>query len=367
MIPSTLALPQRPLAIPNKPLAPPPLFWFSTVVLLALSVFMVFWQGPGLIRDIEINQNPVTVQDFDLDGKCRSRTGLTDCDGTVTYNYEGKSYTSDINLAFFDLTSSDYYVDVVVSRDKPELATLSLGIEMLWNRIIVFVLLVFFLAGGTLVMIWQALGASRANGRIAQPGRVTLVPVQVTQMNERGGRSTAGYLELFGAGKRSRRLVHTRFGKGEAPMMLQAADGTVYGLAAKHEASTLPVLLDERLDRLPLEASERQALIEAIDADQGRQGQGMMAPAPHARQGRNPAVTGLLAGLGMLVLIILGTLGYWVYYVTSGPTQFDSIGMEINNLMPGPINAWGCSQLEARFGNDRAPFGCTASDFTSWK
>jgi hypothetical protein len=41
--------------------------------------------------------------------------------------------------------------------------------------------------------------------------------------------------------------------------------------------------------------------------------------------------------------------------------------MEINNMMPEPLNLWGCTQLEARFGGDRAPFGCTAADYTSWK
>jgi len=41
--------------------------------------------------------------------------------------------------------------------------------------------------------------------------------------------------------------------------------------------------------------------------------------------------------------------------------------MEINNILPGPINEWGCDQLQKRFGDDRAPHGCTASDYTSWK
>jgi hypothetical protein len=59
--------------------------------------------------------------------------------------------------------------------------------------------------------------------------------------------------------------------------------------------------------------------------------------------------------------------GYWIYYATSATDAFDSIGIEINNLMPQPLNDWACGQLYQRFGTERAPFGCVADDYSSWK
>ena len=53
--------------------------------------------------------------------------------------------------------------------------------------------------------------------------------------------------------------------------------------------------------------------------------------------------------------------------MTSAGSQFTSPAMDINNMMPAPLNRWGCDQLKKRFGDQRAPFGCTASDYTSWK
>jgi hypothetical protein len=70
---------------------------------------------------------------------------------------------------------------------------------------------------------------------------------------------------------------------------------------------------------------------------------------------------------GVLLLIVVGVVGFWLWYVTTSPTAFQSPGMDINNLMPAPLNEWGCEQLKKRFGQDRAPFGCVADDYTSWK
>jgi hypothetical protein len=71
--------------------------------------------------------------------------------------------------------------------------------------------------------------------------------------------------------------------------------------------------------------------------------------------------------LVLLLLIAGGFFGYWLWYVTSAPSQYNSPGMDINNMMPEALNRWGCDQLKERFGDGRAPFGCVASDYQSWK
>ena len=90
-------------------------------------------------------------------------------------------------------------------------------------------------------------------------------------------------------------------------------------------------------------------------------------PPPKKKSAGAAALRGVVAFVGIMVLIVVGFFGFWLYYVTTAPDAFDSIGIEINNIMPEPLNTWGCQQLYARFGDERAPYGCVADDYTSWK
>ena len=66
--------------------------------------------------------------------------------------FEFVSYNvlSDVKLFFVDFHSGDYTVDLVISGDKPELATISIAIEKFWNRVIL--LAVFLLGFAALVL-----------------------------------------------------------------------------------------------------------------------------------------------------------------------------------------------------------------------
>ncbi|MGO7623909.1 hypothetical protein ACC687_37565, partial [Rhizobium ruizarguesonis] len=44
---------------------------------------------------------------------------------------------------------------------------------------------------------------------------------------------------------------------------------------------------------------------------------------------------------GMLLLILVGAICFWLWYVTTSTTPFQSPGMDINNLMPAPFQV-GC-------------------------
>lgn len=359
-----LSLPQRDLILTQRPLLAPKGFWFAVIVLSALLVGMVWWQGPGLWRDVQINASPVYPDAVKtIDGECTTRRGLTTCDADLIYNVDGTAYNSHVSLAFIDFHSGDYMVDVVVSEDKPELATLSLGLDMLWNRLAVFGVLFALLLGGIGAMIYNAVAAARANANLGAPARLTLVPVEITNVLGKGKGSFVTYAEKLGK-RRARRTANSWFGPDDAPLMITADDGALVGVAAKHPMARLPVLLDQRLLRITdLTETERGAML------------GALPPAPEAASAAmgGKAPKKLHWGRGILAFLIVIALGfaavtaYWLYYVTSGETQFDALGMEINAMLPAPINAWGCSQLETRFGDDRAPFGCTASDYVSWK
>lgn len=143
----------------------------------------------------------------------------------------------------------------------------------------------------------------------------------------------------------------------------------MYGVAVKSEHVPVPVLLDRELSRLDLSEADRQLALERFDAQQATRGN-LVQPVPVKPKvsGGKAALRGLLAGGAVLLLMVIGIFGYWVYYATSAGDAFDSIGIEINNLMPQPLNDWACTQLYQRFGNERAPFGCVSTeDWTSWK
>ena len=359
-----LPLPTRQLAISGRPVAVPAGFFFTVVILLAMAGFFAWWQGPGLWRDIQINQNPVTLSDADvLDGECTTRRGVTDCDARLVYDYEGQSYDTQVSVMFVDFSTSDYLVEVVISADKPELATITLGLEKLWNRLAVFTVFQLLFLGGGIAMLLGGLRAWRANRGAGVPGRLTLVPVEVTDTHKRGGSSYVSYADLDARGKK--RVTRSRFRRDEAPLMAVDESGTLVGVAVQSEHTAVPILLDSELHRLDLSERERQHALAAFDAQQ--QGRSYTEAATAKPAPKASPLRGLLAGLGVLVVLALGLFGYWLYYVTAAPDAFDSIGMEVNNLMPGPLNTWGCEQLEARFGDDRAPFGCVAEDYTSWK
>ena len=361
-----LPLPSRSIAIAPRPIAAPSAFVFTVVVMLALFGFFAVWQGPGLWRDIQISQNPLTLPDADvLDGECSTRRGLTDCDARLVYDYEGKSYDTQVSLAFVDFSTSDYAVDVVISADQPELATISLGLEMLWNRLAVFTVFNLLFLVGAIAMILAGLRAWGANRAAATPGRLTLVPVEVTAISQKRGMTFANYAALV-EGKRSRGMTNTRFARGQSPLMAVDDTGKVVGVAVKAEHVGLPILLDSGLERLELNDAERQLALASFDTQQEGRNAATVVEKAKPSAGKR-ALRGLLAGGSVLLLMVLGLVGYWYYYVTAAPDAFDSVGMEINNIMPEPINLWGCTQLEARFGDANAPYGCTADDYTSWK
>ena len=358
----TLPLPNRSLAVAPRPFAMPAAFLFTVVVLSAMAIGLVIWQGPGLWRDWQINQDPLTLEDWDLrDGECSSRRGLTDCEADITYSFEGQSYEKHISLAFLDFSSDDYMVDVVISRDDPELATLSLGLDMLWNRLIVFAVFMLLFGGGAIGMIINALRAVGANRAAATPGRLTLVPVDIVEVKN----GVVSYVDHLRG--RSKRTTRTRFAKGQEPLIGLDEAGKPVGVAVKLDHVAIPVLLDRNLERVELTDIERDQALAAFDAEQEQRGAKLAAnPLPKAKRGPN-IVRGLLAGGAVLVLAVVAFFGFWLYYVMAAPDAFDPIGIEINNIMPEPLNNWGCEQLYARFGDDRAPFGCTADDYVSWK
>ena len=358
---SHIKLPSRPLLIKRNPFAHGIWYFLAFLMLAGIAVFLTIWQVPGLVRDFRISQNPVTVTNGDIDGECSTRKGITDCDAHLTYSYNGQDYDTNVSMMFLDFNTGDYLVDVVISGDKPELATLSLGLDMLWNRIAVFAIFAGICAVSGLVLLAQSMQFAANNSRLRQAGAMTLVPVDIAGIKKGRGGSLVSYIDHL-KGPKSKRTSFTRLARDEEPLIVADDQGNLVGVAVLHDRATRPVLLDAELTRLDLTTDERRAMLASI----GEQHAVQVVDAAKPKSGFHPW-RGLAAGLGILILFAVGAVGYWLWYVTSADNQFESLGMEINNMMPAPLNEWGCDQLEQRLKKDRAPYGCTAGDYVSWK
>jgi hypothetical protein len=279
----------------------------------------------------------------------------------LVYSYNGQNYDTEVEVMFVDFHMSDYETGLVISADHPELATIGLGLDKLWNRIITLTVLTVLLGGLGIGMIFLTLRIWRVKGQLRAPALLVPVPMEITAFHRRRGVLSITYNDKV-ASDNTGRSSYTRMKHGEEPLIIGSASGKPIGLAIRHGKTGLPVLLDNRLERVSLTDEERRAALAPFAQDNGEQPVLVDTPNKTVSVWRR-----LQMFFGVLILIVAGVFGFWLWYVTSSGTQFQSPGMDINNLMPGPLNEWGCDQLKKRFGQERAPFGCVAADYTSWK
>jgi len=353
---ATIALPDRPLTIAPDAIAPPRGRVLTIIVLLALAIGLAVWQAPGLVRDWRISRSPMVLpQGQVLDGECDTYRGFfTDCSARLTYFFKERNWTSDVSIVFVDFHSGDYQVDLVVSSEHPELATFSLALEKLWNRTITFAVIILLTAGGAVAVMLQWRRAAKAARALRDPARLSVVPAQITQTQKARGVTWITYQHQPPGGRKQTAL--TRFPDPASPLLVGGLP-----VAVLHPATPVPVLLDQELRRIDLTETERAGILSALP------------PAPPTAPATARGSVGrrlwraLVAVIVMLILIALAAAGYWLWYVTTSANSHDAIGMQINAVMPEPINAWGCAQLEARFDKGPAPQGCTGPGNIGWR
>lgn len=257
------AFPTRPLKLGKTGIVPGIFSYLGGLMLLGIAGFIAIWQVPGIYNDIIISQNPVVVYDSSVeDGHCTTRRAIfVDCEAHVTYTVKGKTFERDIELMFVDFGTQDYEVEVVRSGDKPQIVGLSLGLDMLWNRIIVgsaFILLMAVLGAALLFKGAQA-DRVRALARKALP--LTPVPVTIVGIsNVLGGKAVTYTIPR--PGKKRGTNVTSRMRKKQEPFWL---NGDGQALAAIHAGSKTPILLDAELTRLELTDDERRRIEAARD------------------------------------------------------------------------------------------------------
>lgn len=256
-------LPNRPIRLKKTGVWPGIFQYLGALLLVGLALFFAIWQGPGVIQDWMIAQDPVVVEDALIsDGECSTSRGFfVDCSAHVNYDVKGKSIERDISLMFVDFGSGDYTVDVVRSATQPTNVTLSLGLDMLWNRTITVTVISLLLAIFGLALLRAGIRADRNRRLALRPTRLATMAVPVLQINKVLGGNVVQY--QYGVNKRGQPLLTTsRFRKNEMPLWLEH-EGT-RALAVLPEGGQIPVLLDENLQRLDVTEAERTAAREKL-------------------------------------------------------------------------------------------------------
>lgn len=249
------AFPHRPLRILGSGAPSSLVGYVLGLVFLAVGAAIAFFALPALVRDFGIMQNPVVVQNASIrNAKCTTRKFIfVDCEATISYAVDGKSYTDSRTIFFLDMHSGNYRSGVVRSATRPQDATLSIAIDYFWDRVAT--------AGGfAAVMLGLGVAgfmAGRRNARLGQtvdsaPVEIEAKPVELTEVKKGWGGSNSFTFKVPVGGKV--RTFVSKFGKDDEP--LASADGTCW--AAIPAGSATAVLLDRDLARFDLTEDERR-------------------------------------------------------------------------------------------------------------
>nr|OAP92373.1 hypothetical protein A4U53_03730 [Rhizobium leguminosarum] len=69
-----------------------------------------------MIRDFQISQNPLTLENGDVqNGRCTTRRAVfTDCEARLVYSYGGRDYDTEVEVMFVDFHTGDYETGLVI-------------------------------------------------------------------------------------------------------------------------------------------------------------------------------------------------------------------------------------------------------------
>lgn len=263
------AFPRRAIQVKNSGLSGGIVLSFAMLVCMALGAFLLWYQGPGILRDYKISQHPIVDENASLrKGECKTRQLImTDCKADIVFkDSTGKSVQESVSFMFFDMKSGGYDVEIVRSGDDPSLVTLDLGVEKLWDRIFTLAVFTVLLIGGAIAVFVAMLRTRGLNKKMRKPLPLKPVAVSVTGIQKNYGIRNVFYSYINEAGKKKKRA--SRFSKKEEPFYLSVAAGAnaneTPALAVLPQGCDVPVLLDENLDRLDLTADEKQAIQNAL-------------------------------------------------------------------------------------------------------
>jgi hypothetical protein len=262
------AFPKRPLRIANSGVPPATNQFIFAVIVLALLAVGAIWVGPNLVRDFIIQADPVEVPEADIqNGECSTYRGfLTDCSADISYSIKGKEVAASLSYLFVDLSNSDYQVSVIRSASHPSLATLSLGLDMLWNRTIVAGLIGVLMLIGGIALLRNGLRTARFKQSLQDDVELVPVPAAVTASGKvMLGLMGTSYALQYNDGRKSQ-TTRTNFKGKDKPFLLGTSGKQTIVLGAMPKQGGMLIVLDDALTRVDFTAAERMALNEAVNA-----------------------------------------------------------------------------------------------------
>ncbi|MEO5805125.1 hypothetical protein [Devosia sp.] len=264
------AFPQRPLRVSRSGIPPARGQFFLALLMLALLIGGAIWVGPNLVRDFIIKADAVEVPEADIsNGECSTYRGFfTDCSADISYEIKGKHVQASLRYLFVDFSTSDYEVSVMRSSSHPSMATLSLGLDMLWNRVIVSVVVGLLLLAGGVALLLAAIRTARFSRKLQDA--VELVPVPATVSLARKlffGLMGTTYTVKYTLDGKKFQNAHSGFKRKERPFVLGTDGKKTVVLGAVPRQGGMLMILDAALERVDFTEPERAALAAAVNAD----------------------------------------------------------------------------------------------------
>ncbi len=262
------AFPKRPLHVATSGVPAASGQAFFALVLFALLIGGAIWVGPNLVRDFIIQTDAVEVPDADIrNAECSTYRGfLTDCGADIAYSIKGKDVSASLHYLFIDPSNNDYQVSVMRSASHPSLATLSLGLDMLWNRAIVAGAIGLALLLGGLAILRTAMRTRRFKQQLQDSVEMVPVPATVTASGKvMLGLMGTSYALQYNDGKKSQ-TTRTNFKGKDKPFLLGMSGKQPVVLGVMPKQGGLLIVLDEALTRADFTPAERMTLNQAVNA-----------------------------------------------------------------------------------------------------
>lgn len=261
------AFPKRPIRVLRSPMLSPLAHILVALMCLGFAALFPLMVTSGLVRDWKISEAPVIVRDANVtDGRCTTHAVIVDCSAKVSYRVAGVAYHSEPSLMFISVDGYDSAA-VVRSRNQPELATLDIALDQLWNRVITAACLAGLFIALVVVILTQLPEARRWRRLVKQEKAVGAVPmiVEIRSMKTQYGQITCNI--AYDDGGRTRR-TQIKMGK-DKPFVVGAQGERALALAVRPLPGDRPVLLNENLTAIEISDDERMPLWAARNAALG--------------------------------------------------------------------------------------------------
>lgn len=254
------ALPSRPLRVLR--IGPSPIkALLAGIGFLAFALVAIWMAVQNLAPDYKIAAGPVPVNRGEVKGECTVRyIVFTGCTVNLHYTVDGRSYDMKRRFYWFDTSGGSYSASIVRSATQPELATIDIALERMWNRLaFALAFILFFGAVGVMGLLgWRKTGRLHRHYPSGKSQPLRLVRVAVRQQMAEKNRLYSYTLEADG----KKYNFGTNFTKAEqGPLLTTQGEGVA---VAALDAPLLPVLLDAQATRLDLTADERATLLRVM-------------------------------------------------------------------------------------------------------